>query len=68
MKRFNDQYKGLFSCTLGGETHIWVGRQDIAQDLLCKHGAISSARADLGAYPEVTEQYKYLPLMGYTGS
>jgi hypothetical protein len=65
--KFSTQYDGLFSCTLGGETHIWVAREDVAQDLLVKHGSISSARADLGAFPGVTEDYKYLPLLGFTG-
>lgn len=67
MHKFSKEYNGLFSCTLGGETHIWVAREDVAQDLLCKNAAICSARADLGAYPGVTKDYKYLPLMGYTG-
>jgi hypothetical protein len=66
--KFSSQYDGLFACTLGGETHIWVAREDVAQDLLVKHASISSARADLGAYPGVTEDYKYLPLLGYTGT
>jgi hypothetical protein len=65
--RFSAQYDGLFSCTLGGETHIWVAREDVAQDLLVKHASISSARADLGAFPSVTEDFKYLPLLGFTG-
>jgi hypothetical protein len=65
--KFSTQYDGLFSCTLGGETHIWVAREDVAQDLLVKHASISSARADLGAFPGVTEDYKYLPLLGFTG-
>lgn len=65
--KFSKQYNGLYSCTLGGETHIWVAREDVAQDLLVKHAGISSARADLGAFPGVTEDYKYLPLLGYTG-
>ncbi|KAF1937077.1 cytochrome P450 oxidoreductase [Clathrospora elynae] len=51
MKKFSDEYNGLFSCTLGGETHIWIAREDVAQDLLCNNAAISSSRADLGAYP-----------------
>jgi hypothetical protein len=67
MHKFSKQYGGLFSCTLGGETHIWVAREDVAQDLLVKHAELSSARADLGAYPGVTEDFKYLPLLGYTG-
>jgi hypothetical protein len=67
MKRFSDHYNGLFSMTLGGETHIWIGREDIAQDLICKNGAICGGRADLGAYPHVTQEFHYLPLMGYTG-
>jgi hypothetical protein len=67
LHKFSNEYNGLFSCTLGGETHIWVAREDIANDLLCKNAAISSARADLGAYPGVTEDYKYLPLLGLTG-
>lgn len=66
MKKFSDKYKGLYALTLGGETHIWVAREDIAQDLLVKNASISSARADLGAYPGVTHDYKYLPLLGYT--
>jgi hypothetical protein len=68
MHRFSKQYNGLFSCTMGGETHIWVAREDVAQDLLVKHAELSSARADLGAMPGVTEDFKYLPLMGYTGT
>jgi hypothetical protein len=67
MHKFSRQYGGLFSCTLGGETHIWVAREDVAQDLLVKNASLSSARADLGAYPGVTEDFKYLPLLGYTG-
>lgn len=67
MHKFSNRYGGLFSCTLGGETHIWVAREDVAQDLLCKHASISSARADLGSYPDVTKGFKYLPLLGYTG-
>ena len=66
MMKFSDRYNGLFACTLGGETHIWVAREDIAQDLLVRNAAISSARADLGAYPDVTQGHKYLPLLGYT--
>lgn len=67
MKKFSDQYNGLFACTLGGETHIWVAREDVAQDLLVRNAAISFARADIGAYPGVTQDHKYLPLLGYTG-
>lgn len=67
MKKFNDRYDGLFQCILGGENHIWVGREDIAYDLLCKNAAICSARGDLGAYPNVTTEGEYLPLLGYTG-
>ncbi|KAJ8115995.1 hypothetical protein OPT61_g2482 [Boeremia exigua] len=66
MKKFSDEYNGLFALTLGGETHIWIAREDIAQDLLVKNAAISSARADLGAYPGVVDDHKYLPLLGYT--
>jgi cytochrome P450 len=66
MKKFSDEYDGLFACTLGGETHIWVAKEEIAQDLLVKNAAISSARADLGSYPNVTQDHKYLPLLGYT--
>jgi cytochrome P450 len=66
MKKFSDKYDGLFACTLGGETHIWVARDDVAEDLLCNNAAISSARADLGVYPDVTKGFRYLPLLGYT--
>lgn len=66
MKKFSDMYDGLFSCTLGGETHIWIAREDIAQDLLCTNSVISSSRANLGAYPDVLEGMKYLPLIGFT--
>jgi hypothetical protein len=66
MHKFSMEYNGLFSCTLGGETHIWVAREDVAQDLLVNNASLSSARADLGAYPGVTEDFKYLPLLGYT--
>jgi hypothetical protein len=66
MHKFSQQYNRLFSCTLGGETHLWVAREDAAQDLLVKHVELSSARADLGAFPGVTKDFKYLPLLGYT--
>jgi cytochrome P450 len=66
MKKFSDEYDGLFACTLGGETHIWIAREDLAQDLLVNNAAISSSRADLGSYPGVTQGHKYLPLLGYT--
>jgi hypothetical protein len=68
MHKFSTQYNGLFSCTMGGETHIWIAREDVAQDLLVKHAELCSARADLGAYPGVTDDFKYLPLLGYTGT
>lgn len=38
-----------FSESPGGETHVLVAGADIAQDLLVKNAAVSSARADLGA-------------------
>jgi cytochrome P450 len=66
MKKFSDEYDGLFACTLGGETHIWIAREDLAQDLLVNNSKISSARADLGSYPDVTQDFKYLPLLGFT--
>jgi hypothetical protein len=67
MHKFSKEFDGLFSCTLGGDTHIWVAREDVEQDLLCKNASTSSARADLGAYPGVTKNFKSLPLLGYTG-
>lgn len=67
MHKFSKKYDGLFACTLGGETHIWIAKEDLAQDLLCNNAALSSARGDLGAYPGVTKDFKYLPLLGYTG-
>ena len=66
MKKFNDKYNRLFACTLGGDLHTWVAIEDIAQDLLANYAAISSARADLGAYPDVTHGHMYLPSLGYT--
>ncbi|KAL6711546.1 hypothetical protein ACN47E_004480 [Coniothyrium glycines] len=66
LKKFSDKYNGLFACTLGGEKHIWIAKEDVAQDLLIKNAAISSGRADLGAYPGVSKDYKYLPLLGDT--
>jgi hypothetical protein len=68
MHKFSKKYDGLFSCTLGGETHIWVAREDIAQDLLVKNAELSSARADIGSFPGVTQDFVYLPLLGYTGT
>ncbi|KAI4952933.1 hypothetical protein J4E86_006470 [Alternaria arbusti] len=66
MHKFSKQYDGLFSCTLGGETHIWVAREDVAQDLMIKNAELSSARADIGSFPGVTQDFLYLPLLGYT--
>lgn len=67
MKRFVNKYNGLVSMTISNETHIWIGRSEIAFDLLSKNGSICVGRADLGAYPKVTEGKKYLPLLGNTG-
>lgn len=67
MHKFSKQYGGLFACTLGGETHIWVAREDVAQDLMVKNAELSSARADIGSFPGVTQDFLYLPLLGYTG-
>ncbi|KAI4611747.1 hypothetical protein J4E83_007998 [Alternaria metachromatica] len=66
MHKFSKQYGGLFACTLGGETHIWVAREDVAQDLMVKNAELSSARADIGSFPGVTQDFLYLPLLGYT--
>jgi hypothetical protein len=48
MHRFSREHDGLFSCTIGGETHIWIELEDVAQDLLCEQTSTNSTRADFG--------------------
>lgn len=42
MKKFCDEYNGIFRSTICGEMHIWIGDPDIGFDLLCKRARIVS--------------------------
>ena len=63
MKKFSDQYNGLFRLTICGEMHIWVGDAQVSYDLLCKKAAIYSSRPQVPAVPGSNSQGQYLPLL-----
>jgi len=67
MKRFSDQYGGLFRSTICGEMHIWVGDAEVAYDLLCKKARIYSSRPEVPAVPGSDSQGQYLPLLAHDG-
>lgn len=68
MRKFSDQYNGLFRTTICGEMHIWVGDTQIAYDLLCKKAAIYSSRPQVPAVPGSDSQGQYLPLLAHDGT
>ncbi|EHY53752.1 hypothetical protein HRR83_003968 [Exophiala dermatitidis] len=65
MKKFCDEYNGIFRSTICGEMHIWVGDQKIAYDLLCKKARIYSSRPMVPAVPGSDSQGQYLPLLAH---
>jgi hypothetical protein len=67
MKKFSDEYNGIFRNTICGEMHIWVGSQKIAYDLLCKKARIYSSRPMVPAVPGSDSQGQYLPLLAHGG-
>ena len=67
MKKFCDQYGGIFRNTICGEMHIWVGDSKIAYDLLCKKARIYSSRPQVPAVPGSDSQGQYLPLLAHDG-
>ena len=67
MKKFCDQYNGIFRNTICGEMHIWVGDQKIGYDLLCKKARIYSSRPQVPAVPGSDSQGQYLPLLAHDG-
>ena len=68
MKRFSDEYNGFYQTTICGETHLWVGDQQIAFDLLAKKAPIYSSRPMVPAVPGSDSQGQYLPLLAYDGT
>lgn len=67
MRKFSDQYNGVFRSTICGEMHIWVGDANIAYDLLCKKARIYSSRPQVPAVPGSDSQGQYLPLLAHDG-
>lgn len=67
MKRFCDEYNGIFRNTICGEMHVWVGDSKIAYDLLCKKARIYSSRPMVPAVPGSDSQGQYLPLLAHGG-
>lgn len=67
MKKFCDEYNGIFRSTICGEMHIWVGDAKIAYDLLCKKARIYSSRPMVPAVPGSDSQGQYLPLLAHDG-
>ncbi|KAL6245054.1 hypothetical protein RBB50_007829 [Rhinocladiella similis] len=65
MKKFCDEYGGIFRSTICGEMHIWVGDAQIAYDLLCKKARIYSSRPMVPAVPGSDSQGQYLPLLAH---
>jgi hypothetical protein len=67
MKKFCDEYNGIFRSTICGEMHIWIGSTDIAYDMLCKKARIYSSRPQVPAVPGSDSQGQYLPLLAHDG-
>lgn len=67
MKKWSDQFNGLFRLQICGEMHIWLGDADIAQELYCKRAAAYSSRPEVAAVPGSDSQGQYLPLLEYGG-
>ncbi|KAJ9629115.1 hypothetical protein H2204_009055 [Knufia peltigerae] len=65
MKKWADEYNGLFRLTTCGEMHIWLGNGDIAQELYCKRASRYSSRPEVAAVPGSHNMAQYLPLMEY---
>ncbi|KAL6246937.1 hypothetical protein RBB50_006244 [Rhinocladiella similis] len=65
MKKWADEYNGLFRLTTCGEMHIWLGDGDIAQELYCKRASHYSSRPEVAAVPGSHNMAQYLPLMEY---
>jgi hypothetical protein len=67
MKAWSDKFNGFFRLQACGEMHIWLGDNDIAQELYCKRAAIYSSRPEVAAVPGSDSQGQYLPLLEYGG-
>jgi hypothetical protein len=67
MKKWSDQHKGFFRLQACGEMHIWLGDNDIAQELYCKRAALYSSRPEVAAVPGSDSQGQYLPLLEFGG-
>lgn len=67
MKKWADEYKGMFRLTMCGVMHIWLGDSDLAQEFFCKRAAKYSSRPEFFAVPGSHNQAQYLPLLEYGG-
>jgi hypothetical protein len=67
MKRWSDQFNGMFRLTACGEMHIWLGDNKVAQELYCNRAANYSSRPEVAAVPGSDRQGQYLPLLEYGG-
>jgi len=68
MKKWADEYNGMFRLTSCGEMHIWLGDTNVAQELYCKRAAYYSSRPEVAAVPGSDSQGQYLPLLAYGGT
>lgn len=67
MRKWADEYKGMFRLTMCGVMHIWLGDTDLAQEFFCKRAAKYSSRPEFFAVPGSHNQAQYLPLLEYGG-
>lgn len=67
MKKWSDQFNGMFRLTACGEMHIWLGDNKVAQELYCNRAANYSSRPEVAAVPGSDSQAQYLPLLEYGG-
>jgi hypothetical protein len=67
MRKFSDEFNGVFRTTICGEMHVWVGDAQVAYDLLCKKASIYSSRPQVPAVPGSDSQGQYLPLLAHDG-
>ena len=66
--RWAVEYGPIYQCNLGGENHVWISDEQIAQDLLSRRGAIYSDRPHIPALlHDNRHSGEYLPLTTKNG-
>ena len=61
---FFPKYGPIFEWQAMGDTHVWIGKDSIARDLLVKRGKVYGDRHELPAAVGVKGGSEILPLMG----